>query len=75
MAGAFARLDGIGKRYGALWALRGVSLRLEPGRIVGLVGPNGSGKTTLMKILVGLVRPMEGAGEVFGEPAGPGAWR
>ncbi|MBI4229355.1 MAG: ABC transporter ATP-binding protein, partial [Planctomycetes bacterium] len=36
---------------------------------------NGSGKSTLMKILVGLVRPVEGIGEVFGEPAGPGAWR
>lgn len=75
MPGAFAQLDGVGKRYGSHWALRGASLRLEPGRIIGLVGPNGSGKTTLMKILVGLVLPTEGSGEVFGEVAGPGAWR
>lgn len=66
-------LEGIGKRYGAAWALRGVSFRLAAGGIHGLVGPNGAGKTTLLKILAGLVRPTDGRGTVLGEPVGIGS--
>ena len=43
------------KRYGSVQALDHVNLRLEPGRIVGLLGPNGSGKTTLIKMANGLL--------------------
>lgn len=57
--------------YGGLQALRNVSLRLEPGTI-GIVGNNGAGKSTLLKILLGLLRPTSGAGEVLGRPLGRG---
>ena len=48
------------KRYGGKTALDGVELAIEPGRIVGLLGPNGSGKTTLIKLANGLLTPTEG---------------
>lgn len=48
------------KRYGTKEALRGADLTLEPGRIVGLLGPNGSGKTTLIKLACGLLTPTGG---------------
>lgn len=47
-------------------ALKGVSLHVEPGEIVGLVGANGAGKTTLVKILAGIVHPTEGEAKVLG---------
>ncbi|MEG2000567.1 MAG: ABC transporter ATP-binding protein [Evtepia sp.] len=50
----------LSKRYGAVSALHQVSLTVEPGRIVGLLGPNGSGKTTLIKLANGLLMPSEG---------------
>ena len=52
---------GIGKHYGGLAVLSGVSLRAQRGRILGLIGPNGAGKSTLFNILTGLVRPDEGS--------------
>ncbi len=48
------------KRFGGVHALRGVSLAVRPGEIVGLVGPNGSGKTTLVGVLSGFLRPTSG---------------
>jgi branched-chain amino acid transport system ATP-binding protein len=46
--------------FAGLRALDGVSLRLEPGEILGLIGPNGSGKTTLINVMTGQLRPIEG---------------
>ena len=48
------------KRYGKLTALDHIGLKLESGRIVGLLGPNGSGKTTLIKLANRLLQPSEG---------------
>ena len=46
--------------YGAVRALRGVSLNVEAGETVALLGTNGNGKSTLMKCVMGLVRPARG---------------
>jgi ABC-type polysaccharide/polyol phosphate transport system ATPase subunit len=48
------------------WALRDVSLEVEPGSAVGLVGNNGSGKSTLLKILTGVMYPYAGRVETVG---------
>ena len=48
------------KHYGRDPALEGINLTVEPGRIVGLLGPNGSGKTTLIKLVNGLLTPTSG---------------
>ena len=50
----------LSKSYGKAPALENVSFAIEPGRIVGLLGPNGSGKTTLIKLANGLLTPSEG---------------
>lgn len=58
---------GLSKRFGAVTALDGISFTIEPGRIVGLLGPNGSGKTTLIKLANGLLVPWRGS---FGSTEG-----
>lgn len=50
----------LSKHYGGTVALSHIDLTIEPGRIVGLLGPNGSGKTTLIKLANGLLTPSEG---------------
>ena len=74
MPGAFSA-SGLQKRYGRTEALRGVSLEVADGEIVGLLGPNGAGKSTLAKIACGLVRPSAGRAEVAGHRAGSGPAR
>jgi len=60
-------LDGVVRRYGALTALHGVSLRAAPGEVVAVVGPSGCGKSTLLELVCGLQRP--DAGTVRSAPA------
>lgn len=61
---------GLKKRYGNKWALNGVDITLEGGKIIGLLGPNGSGKTTFIKILNGLLTPTDGSVTICGMEPG-----
>jgi ABC-2 type transport system ATP-binding protein len=54
------------RRFGALTAVRDLTLRIEPGEVFGLLGPNGSGKTTTIRMLCGLLAPSEGTAQVAG---------
>lgn len=63
---------GLTKVYsGGVHALNQVNIALQPGRIVGLLGPNGSGKTTLIKLAAGLLVPTGGEILVAGSVPGP----
>jgi NitT/TauT family transport system ATP-binding protein len=59
-------LDGVGRRYGDLVALDGLSLTVRPGEVVAVVGPSGCGKSTLLELVAGLQAP--DAGRVLVEP-------
>jgi len=63
----------LGKRYGSLEAVKGVSFGIQAGEVVGLLGPNGAGKTTIMKILTCFMYPSYGTAtlngsDVFADP-------
>ncbi len=60
----------LSKSYGKAQALENVSFAIQPGRIVGLLGPNGSGKTTLIKLANGLLTPT--GGEILIDGKAPG---
>ncbi|GIE94231.1 ATP-binding cassette domain-containing protein [Paractinoplanes rishiriensis] len=61
------RVENVAKRFGALTALRDVSLRLDRGEVLGLIGDNGAGKSTLIKIICGYHRPDAGRIVVDGQ--------
>ncbi len=63
------------KQYGNKIAVSDVTLNVEEGRLVALLGPNGSGKTTLMKMIAGLVSPTAGEIAFDGEKIGPSTKR
>ncbi len=60
MARHLIELRNITKSYGSVYALGGVSLHVDPGEVVGLIGDNGAGKSTLIKVLAGVVKPTSG---------------
>jgi ABC-2 type transport system ATP-binding protein len=57
---------GLVKRYGDIVAVDHVDLTVERGDVFGYLGPNGAGKTTSLRMLLGLIRPTEGAAQLFG---------
>ena len=59
------------KNYGHEVALMDVSLNIQPGRIIGLLGPNGSGKTTIIKLINGLLQPSLGNIYIHGQLPSP----
>jgi simple sugar transport system ATP-binding protein len=68
MSERLIELRGVTKSYGRVFAVGGVSLHVDRGEVVGLLGDNGAGKSTLIKILSGVVRPTSGDILVRGEP-------
>jgi ABC-2 type transport system ATP-binding protein len=58
----------LGKRFGALHAVDGLTFTVEPGAVTGFLGPNGSGKTTTLRMLLGLVTPTAGEARINGVP-------
>ena len=74
-------LSGFSKSYRTGWtggrfnAVRGLTLQLAPGQVLGLLGPNGSGKSTTLKALAGLIAPTAGECRIFGHRAGSNAAR
>lgn len=67
------KVDNIDVFYGNIQALRGVSLEVNEGEIVTLIGANGAGKTTLLKTLSGLLKPKKGKIEYLGKSIGGNA--
>ncbi len=58
--------NAVARRFGSRWILRGVSLQVRPGEIVGLLGANGCGKSTMLRIVGTLLKPSAGSVAVFG---------
>jgi ABC-type Fe3+/spermidine/putrescine transport system ATPase subunit len=63
---AAVELVDIGKKFGAVAALRGISLTVRKGEFISLLGPSGCGKTTLLRIIAGLEQPSNGAIKILG---------
>src|SRR5688500_6179589 len=59
-------INGLTKHYGAVKALRDVTMEVRKGEVFGLLGPNGSGKTTTIRLILGLLKPTAGRAEVAG---------
>ena len=70
MAEVALEARGLRKAFGDKVAVRDLSLSVPRGEVFGFLGPNGAGKTTSMKMLLGLVRPTSGSGQLLGAPLG-----
>jgi heme exporter protein A len=72
---AAIELERLERRYGERVALGGVSVRLEDGQTLAVLGSNGAGKTTLLRVLAGLLRPHAGSARVLGAALPGERWR
>jgi ABC-2 type transport system ATP-binding protein len=61
-------IQGLGKRFGAVVAVDGLSFEVDQGTVTGFLGPNGAGKTTTLRMLLGLVAPTAGSAKIDGRP-------
>jgi ABC-2 type transport system ATP-binding protein len=66
VGGLAIHTESLTKRYGNVAALDHLDLEVAQGEVVGYLGPNGAGKTTTIRLLLGLIRPTAGRGEIFG---------
>ena len=66
---ALIGVSGLTAGYDGAPVIRNLSFAVEPGEIVALLGPNGAGKTTTLRVLSGIVRPLEGSAQVLGMDA------
>jgi ABC-2 type transport system ATP-binding protein len=64
------RVENLTKRFSTTLAVDDLSLTVPPGEVFGFLGPNGAGKSTTIRLLLGLLRPTEGAAWIFGAPVG-----
>jgi ABC-2 type transport system ATP-binding protein len=62
--------ESLTRRFGEITAVRDLALRVPRGSVYGFLGPNGAGKSTSIRMLLGLVRPNQGAVRLFGKPLG-----
>lgn len=65
-------VEGLTKRYGRVWALKGVHMEVKGGEVAAILGPNGAGKTTLLRAIAGTLRATRGKVEVMGIEVRPG---
>ncbi len=65
---ALLDLENVHVYYGNIHALKGISIRVEEGEVVAMLGANGAGKTTTLRTISGLLRPREGSVRLRGEP-------
>jgi heme exporter protein A len=72
---AAIELERLERRYGERVALGGVSVRVEEGQTLAVLGGNGAGKTTLLRVLAGLLRPHGGSARVLGAALPDERWR
>jgi polar amino acid transport system ATP-binding protein len=64
----FLQIADLSAAYGSTMVLKGVSLEVEKGEVLSLIGPSGSGKSTLLRVLIGLLPPRSGTVSLHGEP-------
>jgi ABC-2 type transport system ATP-binding protein len=70
MPGPVVETRGLCKQFGEKRAVEDLSLSVRAGEVFGFLGPNGAGKTTSLKMLIGLITPTAGSGQVLGAPLG-----